>query len=175
MHLYDTAALLLPYIITALASFAGAWIAARFALNTFYHQKIWERRADAYSAIFEALFDMTLWYDTNLTAEMHSRDIPDDEQTRILEEHRIAERTLKRRLARETWLISDQNRSVLDELNKTMRRSGFDTYFDYLENGSYGIDQTIIKLRQLVRKEIGPRPSVFSLGLANLWQKVRPS
>jgi hypothetical protein len=170
MHLYDTAMFLLPYIITALASFAGAWIAAHLALNTFYHQKIWERRADAYSAIFEALFDMTLWYDTNLTAEMRRHDIPEDEQKRMLEEHKLAERTLMRRLARETWLISDENRSVLDELNKIMKRSDFDTYVDYLENGSYGIDQAIIKLRQLVRKEIGPRPSLFSLGIVRVKQ-----
>jgi hypothetical protein len=86
MRLYGFIISVLPYVITALASFGGAWVAAQFALNTFYHQKIWERRADAYSAIFEALHDMSAWYDTHISAEMRKHEIPDDEERKLLEE-----------------------------------------------------------------------------------------
>jgi hypothetical protein len=36
-----------PYNLTGIASFLGAWIAARFALSRFYQEKIWERKAAA--------------------------------------------------------------------------------------------------------------------------------
>ena len=41
-------------VFPALASFAGAWLASKFALNSFYKQKVWERKAEAYTSIFSA-------------------------------------------------------------------------------------------------------------------------
>ena len=43
-------------IFSALASFAGAWLASKWALNSFYRQKVWERKLAAYTAIFDSLF-----------------------------------------------------------------------------------------------------------------------
>ena len=47
-------------ILSALASFAGAWLASKWALSSFYKQKVWERKLAAYTAIFEALLDQPM-------------------------------------------------------------------------------------------------------------------
>jgi hypothetical protein len=49
--------------LTIAASFLGAWLAAHFALASFYRERIWERKAATYSAIFEALSVINRWYD----------------------------------------------------------------------------------------------------------------
>jgi hypothetical protein len=57
-------------LLTLIASFAGTWFAAHFALRRFYREKVWERKTAAYTAIFEALYDMSLWFETQFNAEI---------------------------------------------------------------------------------------------------------
>jgi len=61
-----TTAHALPATASFIASFFGAWLAARFALYRFYREKVWERKIAAYTAIFEALHDMGRWYEAHI-------------------------------------------------------------------------------------------------------------
>lgn len=47
----------LPFIAAAL----GAWFTAHFSLRRFFREKEWERKTQAYTAIFEALHNMRAW------------------------------------------------------------------------------------------------------------------
>jgi hypothetical protein len=49
----------LPFIAAAL----GAWFTAHFSLRRFFREKEWERKTQAYTAIFEALHNMRAWFD----------------------------------------------------------------------------------------------------------------
>lgn len=40
----------------------AAGLTARFALHRFYAEKQWERKVAAYTAIFDALHDITKWF-----------------------------------------------------------------------------------------------------------------
>src|SRR5438132_986358 len=116
----DPSALITPAV-TVAASFLGAWLAARLALYRFYDEQIWERRADAYKVIFEKLHDMSQWYDIHLSATMRNREIPEDEAAKLSEEHKKARSNFSRRLARDTWIISDESRASLDQLEVSLK------------------------------------------------------
>lgn len=70
--------------IGAITSFLGAWLAANLALKRFYKEKMWERKAAAYTTIFEALHHIRNWYAKNLDAYFEQRDIS-DEKTKELQ------------------------------------------------------------------------------------------
>ena len=96
--------LLVP-LLSAVASFVGAWLAANFALRRFYKERIWERKAAAYSAIFEALHIIEQWYDKHYDAYFEQRELPDEVTKKLRTNADAAEEDLERRLAAETWLI----------------------------------------------------------------------
>src|ERR1700712_4893218 len=94
-----------PHAVTAVASFIGAWFAARFALSRFYREKVWERKAAAYTAIFEALHFIEQWFSEHQDAYFEQREISEEETKRLSKASNDAEAELARRLASETWLI----------------------------------------------------------------------
>src|SRR6266851_5142924 len=110
-------------IIAAIASFVGAWIAARLAFARFSQEKIWERKAAAYTAIFEALHYIGRWYEKHYEAALVRRDIEGEKTTRIKDEAIKAEDELERRLGSETWLIPPECRARL-ETRSTRTPSG---------------------------------------------------
>ena len=99
-------------ILTALfglfGSILGGWISAQLSLRHFYKQRVWDRRADAYSEIFEALWEMSGWYEVAIKDIEFSRDLSDTEENSRNEAYRAARKRLERRLSRECWLVSDQ-------------------------------------------------------------------
>ena len=149
----DFSNLIVPTL-TVLGSFIGAWLAARFGLSRFYQEKLWERRVAAYTTIFEALYDMSVWFDTHYDAEIMQREIPKDQQDALYVEYKKARTTLARQLAAEVWLIPDECKARIEEIFKVLdtRR---DTWFEELDYGSFEIGAATKDLTRMVRLDLG--------------------
>jgi hypothetical protein len=99
-------------LLSAVAAFIGSWLAARLALDRFRHEKIWEMRAAAYTAIFELLQEI----------ELRSRNESEGGHRAFIE----ARETLNRRLASAAWLLSDKFSNVVGAIERDARRIGDD-------------------------------------------------
>jgi hypothetical protein len=135
------------------ASFAGAWLAARFALRRFYDEKIWERKTGAYTAIFEALYEMHLWFDAHIEAEQRDKELSKEQQDALSNDYQIAKRKLQRRLASEAWLIPDDCRLRINEMLRALNKRP-NTWFELLENHSAEIEFATIDLARMVRTDL---------------------
>lgn len=65
----------------------SAWLTVRFALRRFYSEKWWERKAAAYTAIFEALHHVRNCADHQLVFSQRDMDLPeaaDSELTKMM-------------------------------------------------------------------------------------------
>jgi hypothetical protein len=144
---------LAPIVLSAIGGFAGAWLAARFALSRFYHERVWERRADAYTAIFEALHDMEKWFDQHIESEQRGRELTQDDKARLTEEYQTAGANLKRRIAKETWLISDDFRSRLLALEEALSQR-VTHWPEFLENSSGALNSAFDDLRRIARSDL---------------------
>jgi hypothetical protein len=142
-----------PYILTAVASFLGAWIAARFALSRFYQEKIWERKAAAYTAIFEALHFIDNWYSKHFDAYVTQREMTDEETAKLRAAANEAEAELERRLASETWLIPDNCRLRLKTLTSDLKKREED-WFQYLDAGQATLQTATDELREMVHTDL---------------------
>jgi hypothetical protein len=91
-------------VLTTIGSFFGAWIAARLAFDRFSREKVWERKAAAYTAIFEAMHHIGKWYEENLEAAAISRSFDVATADRLHADMNNAKNELARRFASETWL-----------------------------------------------------------------------
>lgn len=134
-------------LLSGIASFVGAWLAARFALDRFYSEKIWERRAAAYTAIFEALHEQAKQL-------MSLRDIGSaKERDKLYAQLRAAEDALKRRVFSETWLLSDAFMNRFYKLSDEMEVRA-ESWSDNLEDGLCSFRAAHNDLRAIARKEL---------------------
>jgi glycine/D-amino acid oxidase-like deaminating enzyme len=150
----------LTAIFGAVASIAGgafgAWFAARLSLGHYFSQRVWDRRAEAYTAIFTALDIMAEWYRSHLKDLMTNRETSDEEDNRRIASYQAANEELRQRLARETWLIPDHARERIARLHADLdSHHGPEAgWADIVLNGRDTIEGAIDDLRRLARADL---------------------
>jgi hypothetical protein len=140
-------------VLTVIGSFAGAWLAAHFALRRFYRERIWDRKAAAYTAIFEALHEMARWYDEHYEAEIEKYEMDQDESNELRDSYANASRTLAKRIAAETWILPQECTELVSRLVNIKYKFG-DNWPRHLETGSVAIQDTVNRLRSMARREL---------------------
>lgn len=137
-------------LLTAAAAFFGSWAAARFALSRFYRERIWERRATAYTAIFEALHDIEEWLKQMILL------VSKDEETREFNYATFsdAQASLARRAAAETWLLSDDFRSAVERYTDKRFGDGAEAAKDLLIQMAVNVRSAVAELRAIARSDL---------------------
>jgi hypothetical protein len=147
--------LVLPAL-TVTASFIATWIAAQLALGNFYRERIWERKADAYTKVFEALHDIERWHSKHLDAAMEGRDIPEQRRLELQRDANKAEQDLERTLAGQVWILPPAfyNRSL--RLTDDLQKSAIEEkeWVPFLERSIHSISETTRYLKGLVRSDL---------------------
>jgi hypothetical protein len=159
-------------LLAGVASFIGAWLAARFALHRFYQEKTWERKLAAYTAIFEAIYDMNRWFtiQRNL-AVRKGQSLPPEEEQRLRIAYDEAQSVLRRRLAVETWLIPATIASRVDlGLKELSTADDIDDWLHYLHAGTRITSDLINGLSVAVRSDLRIR----NVGPPVLYRLVPP-
>src|SRR5215218_11023955 len=106
----------MPLALTTVASFIGTWLAAQFALARFYKEKTWERKTEAYTAIFEALHEMQQWFIAHERSLRQAKDLPEDKDEELRTAHHKARNNLVRTLDRQSWLLPPECMDAIDTL-----------------------------------------------------------
>jgi hypothetical protein len=139
-------------ILTVAASFIGAWLAAQFALRRFYREKVWERNTAAYTAIFEAIHQMSRWFEEHINELAYNRQLPKKRASDLFKESRAAEALLDRRLASEIWLIPDPIRERIQDGLLDLRLSySYSDWNDHLVHGIDAVQSLTDDLRPAIR------------------------
>ncbi len=152
---------IVPFIVpllSALASFAGAWLAAKLALNNFYRQKNWERKTETYTAIFQAIHAVERWHDQHFEAFVKSKEIDDERKNKLRAGANKSEEDLEKRLAGEAWLIPQAFRARALKMTydlKSIASKHQGDWVRYLEEGLFVIDGATKELRTMARKDLG--------------------
>jgi hypothetical protein len=139
----------LPFIAAAL----GAWFTAHFSLRRFFREKEWERKTQAYTAIFEALHNMRAWFDEHWDAEISGREIPEEKQAELGKAYREAKAVLQRRLAAETWLLPEEYITRIRTMMRALSKH-HESFFEDLDEGSAAMSSAISDLRRMARRDL---------------------
>lgn len=146
-------------VLTVAGSFLGAWIASKLALGNYYRQQIWERKADAYTSVFESLHSIERWHQKHFDAAVESKEISPERQKALQAEANKAEEDLERCLAGQRWTLpaAFYNRSL--RLTHDLRRIAATelVWEQFLDRSLALIDRTTRYLNELVQKDLGVR------------------
>ena len=141
------------FIVPFGAAALGAWFTAHFSLRRFFREKEWERKTQAYTAIFEALYDMRTWFDENWDAEVKNKELSNERQSQLAQDYAATRRTLQRRRTGETWLLPAECSARLAAMMRELSIER-ESFFDELDAGYQTITHTISDLRTIVRKDL---------------------
>jgi hypothetical protein len=154
--------LLVGSLLTLAAGAIGTVLTTNLALKRFYRERWWERKAEAYSKIIEALHYaahcLSEWSDQELTGQKLS----DGEAKQLLNDFRAAQAELKKATGVGAYIISTEAAKVLSDHTIAMAQS--DAKFNY-DHGDplfekYAADsklyqRTLEKLRTLAKTDLG--------------------
>jgi hypothetical protein len=136
---------------SAISAFVGAWLAARFALDRFRHEKIWERRAASYTSVLEGLHDINQWaYRSSYHGyTTPAGETPNHDFSKYIE----ASNAIMRKVAGESWLLSEEFRSAVDQFGKLLmetRGHGGDYFYSFAAS----VQKVMKELREIARRDL---------------------
>ncbi|MDQ0465226.1 hypothetical protein QO010_003013 [Caulobacter ginsengisoli] len=149
----DLAATLTPALISASVALIVAVVTAQLTATRSHDERVWIRKAAAYSAIFEALGEMAEVHDFWLnTIYLHRETTPEVDAERAAT-YRLAKAKLMRAVNAETWLLPQPVSEEIAALRKVLETS-YDSWFDDIDSGAAALAKTAARLSAFARSDM---------------------
>jgi len=151
----NTLTQLLPQFAIAVLT---ALITVYLALHRFRTEKWWERKAETYSHIIEALHSAKHTLEVNYKAEMNRHDIPAERDKTLNERSLQANDDIRKSIDTSAFLLCDAAHQRLVRYSK--EADAVDTecsYFEYLDNLIPIHASCIADIIKIARKDLGIR------------------
>ena len=118
-----------------------------------HDDRIWQRKAEAYGKILEALNIMMWSYDDELRDLESNVKRNSDYHEKRDTEYRLAKRQLFSTVAREVWLLPISVKAETDALAKVLDKYDVNDP-DQLESYAYGIENSIKQIEALAKADL---------------------
>lgn len=117
---------------------------------------MWDRKAEAYSAILQALNEMEASLDAWMSDETLRRETSDE----VSEERRTRYQQARARMqsvdGRELWLLSPALKEYIDDVNKALS-ARYESWFEDLDASLFAVRNAIESVTRLAQKELQTR------------------
>ncbi len=144
--------LLIGSLATLMITVFGAWLARK----RFHAEKWWERKAEAYSKIIEALHHAAYcnaqWSDADLLHE----DLPEEKRKQLADDFRMAHREIEKATGIGAYIISNDVAKVLADLAARPQDFDYqkDPWFEIYGANCAAYKSALEKIRALAKKDL---------------------
>lgn len=147
--------LLITLFPSLLVGIVTAQLTVRLSLRKFYAERWWERKAEAYSRIVEALHNHKRYLEKKLEIELAPRD--DDKREKGLEGlWSEANAELVRAADLGAFIISEEVEKILrDFLNRTIGDPNFDPLFELIETDLKKLNSCLSEVKTAAKRDLG--------------------
>lgn len=150
---------LLPSLGTLITGIIVAVVSARvtvhFALKRFHSQKWWERKAEAYAAIVEALHHVRNYADTHLAFLARGERLPEAGDKELTQKLKDAMSELRKRYDIGNFVISTEAvaamNALMKELDESTQEESWHTHLDLKLDA---VDKCLASMRELARTDL---------------------
>ena len=151
---------LAPHLLTALISgVVSAWLTFTFAWRRFRTEKWWERRADAYEKIIDALHSAKKFSDVHLERLAGGDDEPsEDEGKKLREQSKNGHDYVLRAIDTGRLILPNEALLRLNEYSKDIARNRPEDWHSYLINDYEIVDRCLSDMAKIARKDLGADP-----------------
>lgn len=149
----DLAATLAPALISASVALVVTVATAHLTTVRGHEERVWTRKAVAYSAIFEALGELAAVHDAWLrTIYLHRETTPEIDEERG-SAYRLAKAKLLRVVNAEVWLLPQPVFEEVAALKKILEDS-YDNWHDDIDAGAAAVARTSTSLSAFAREDM---------------------
>jgi len=134
---------------------ATSWITVHLSLRQFREEKWWERKANAYSNILDALHKTKKISDEHLQAGYKYKDVPDERDKELRELAKESREELLRAVDVGAFLLCNEAVEVLKDYDdQTDALHEQPTWYDYIDADNTICHRTLKKLIIIARKDL---------------------
>ncbi len=139
---------------SAIVAFGVAFLASWLARDRAHRERLWDRKAQAFSIILEALYDFANWFDGNLEDAARHRDTNEKVEQQRIDAYGVAKDRLYRTLSKEAWLLPATVQERIEVLEKALNERHQD-WLEMLDSGSRTVAKAQADLVAIAKRELG--------------------
>ena len=144
---------LVPSLLVAVLT---AWLTVRLTLRQFYAQRWWEKKAEAYSAVTEALYHAKVYAEALMREHETGKDISAERRKELAEQSSKSSEVIDSVVATKAYIISGDALRVLAELQKARDKAfGNPNWYEMLDWDAAALKTCLDQMHELARKELG--------------------
>lgn len=140
-------------VVSSAVAITAVYLAARFAAKQAHLGRVWDRKAEAYSAILEALHDTEEWYSQNLDDEFEDREVDEAIKKARNADYSAARKLLRRSIAREVWLLPPDVQERIRDMNKVLA-ARYESWFEDIDAGFAEVRKAAADVAGLARADL---------------------
>ncbi|MBY6071228.1 hypothetical protein KUV35_07990 [Marinobacter salsuginis] len=139
--------------IAVVASFLSAWL----TLRRFRTERWWERKAEAYIHLVEALHEMSLVPSEEIAAGSgHRKELTEDEKAELWESFERAKKKVWKIADSSDFIISSDVLAVIQEMNRGLGHASHHTnWIEFLDDSNSAINECLNKVKKIGAVELG--------------------
>ena len=139
------------------APFVSAKLAVHYALRRFSSEKRWERKAETYASLLEALHHMKNHSEVYMKHELRDSEPSEDQKRELAEIFHRAHSEVRKRADIGNFAISDDAAIALLTLEKDLSESGDVQlgWWGHLQMENDAIDKCLSAIREIAKKDLG--------------------
>ena len=133
----------------------SAWVTVQLALRRFRTEKWWERQADAYDRVINALHEMKGFWQRQLDAAARDRDLSEDEEELLSQQYSKAKHEIDRAVDLGSYVLGNEARGRLERYQQEMKLARHDHWVESLIAGADTSSDCLSDLIVIARREMG--------------------
>lgn len=158
---------------TLLVAVATSWVTVRLSLNRFRSERWWERKADAYAKVIEALHHAKEFPDRHLEAEYEGREVSKEADRELRTRSKEANAEVRRVANVEAFLLSDEAMARLRRFQEEEAKAGkATTWYEYLDGDWAAVNSCLKDLIEIAKVDLKVK-SLLVVFLGRLFRKFR--
>ena len=123
-------------------------------LGAFERQAWWQRKADAYSQIIDALVELQYFFGRWIDTYELGKDLDSETREDLNKVHLQAKKHLTKAVFSGEYIVSDDTASALEELLRELEKSYPENLFRELEESYVAVKECIARIRECAKADL---------------------
>ena len=144
------------FILQAIITVCGAFLAAWLATKRHRSDKWWEKKQEAYSEIVNALHLMKWPSSEHIDAAIEHREVDDRASEEMWEEFKESRRNVWRIADSSSFLIDSKVLEAVQEMERNLEKArNAQFWIDHLEEQYTAVDTCLNKIKEIGKRDLG--------------------
>lgn len=140
-------------VVSMFVAWLAATLAARTTLQRFYKERMWERKATAYTTILEALYLSQEWYGKHFDAAITRQTLTEEFAQRLSTQSAEGRAAMMRSVEGQTWLLSPAVTEAITKMDAELDAE-YQGWEDMLDRGWASVRDARSTITALARRDL---------------------